>query len=530
MKSLKQLCILLSLSIVLQAFPAAGQISESNPDSRAYNHFTKGLMLEREGKLQEAVKEFQRALEYENNPTIWKALGDLYIFKLNSYELGADSYIRYLETNPNDQRAIDISLQIFIQLKRYGRAQKILMDLINKGNDLPRYYLILTDLYLKDKKVEDAQNTSVLYMKRTGQAQEACSQIADAFLANSMVIEGLEFYRDYVADNPEEDNAELIVGRFEEARKNYQAAESAYLSVLRKNPLAHLARARLANLYITSGRIEASTKLYDGIEFDDPTEVPVKIEVCRQLSTQEDPPWQQIETLMESVKNKLGVTKDVFYYLGIAQLQQNKTEAAVENLREGYIQAPSDINILFMLANAQYAHKLYDDALDTTIKAIAQIPNSKQLYDLKGLIYDKKGDLEKAVESYETGLAIELVEGQGNEENAALYNNYSYLLSQRGVRLEKALEMVKKALMIDPENSSYLDTIGWVYFKLGRLDEAYEFIKQSLEKDETSAEVNDHMGDIYFEKGDLDKAREYWRKAIELDSSLVEVKAKLEKK
>ncbi|MCP4727537.1 MAG: tetratricopeptide repeat protein [bacterium] len=530
MRLLKNITIIILLFLVLPAAPGYTQISESNPDTRAYEHFTRGMMLEREGRLQEAVREFQSALEYENNHTIWKALGDLYIFKLRNYELGADSYVRFLEENPFDERTIDISLQIFMQLKRYGRAQNLLMDLIKKGNDLPRYYLIMTDLYLKDKKSADAQNTAVLYMRRTGQAQEACSQIADTFISNNMVIEGVEFFKSYIDDNPQDDNVGLILGRLEEARGNNTSAERAYLSVLRKNTLAHLARARLANLYLTSGRRDAAIELYNGIDFDDPTEIPVKIEVCRQMMGGEDPPWAQIEEMMKSVKNRQDVSKDVFYFLGVSQIQLNKLEEALENLREGYVLAPDDINIVFWLAQAEYALKLYNDALITVKKAIEMIPGSKDLFGLQGLIYDKLGDLDKAVESYETGLALDLVEGQGNDADASLYNNYSYLLSQRGIRLETALEMVRQALVTDPENSNYLDTLGWVYFKMGRLEEALEYTQKSLDQNDESAEVYDHMGDIYFQKEDVNKAREYWQKAVDLDSTLVEVKAKLEKK
>ena len=61
-------------------------------------------------------------------------------------------------------------------------------------------------------------------------------------------------------------------------------------------------------------------------------------------------------------------------------------------------------------------------------------------------------------------------------------NNYSYTLAERGERLELALEMAKKAIEQEPDNPSYLDTIGRVYFKLGNYEKAREYISKAVEK------------------------------------------------
>ncbi len=74
---------------------------------------------------------------------------------------------------------------------------------------------------------------------------------------------------------------------------------------------------------------------------------------------------------------------------------------------------------------------------------------------------------------------------------------------------------MKKALDREPDNASYLDTIGWIYYQLGEYEEAREFILQALEQDSTNAEVLDHMGDIYSKLGEVQKAREYYRRALE---------------
>jgi tetratricopeptide (TPR) repeat protein len=88
--------------------------------------------------------------------------------------------------------------------------------------------------------------------------------------------------------------------------------------------------------------------------------------------------------------------------------------------------------------------------------------------------------------------------------------------------------MSKISLEQEPDNASYLDTYGWICFKLGDYDDAILYIKKSLSKNGSSAVVNDHLGDAYYAKGDNDNAVIYWNKALELSPNSTEIKKKIE--
>ena len=76
--------------------------------------------------------------------------------------------------------------------------------------------------------------------------------------------------------------------------------------------------------------------------------------------------------------------------------------------------------------------------------------------------------------------------------------------------------MAKKAVTLEPENSSFQDTYGWVLFKLGKYTEAEPWIKKALnDKEGVSAEVLEHYGDVMYKLGNISKAEEYWIKAKE---------------
>jgi len=70
-----------------------------------------------------------------------------------------------------------------------------------------------------------------------------------------------------------------------------------------------------------------------------------------------------------------------------------------------------------------------------------------------------------------------------------------------------------------PKNPAYLDTIGWIYYKLGDYEQAEKYIKSSVEIRQNSAVVLEHLGDVYWKLGSPGKAQEYWLKSLELDNN-----------
>jgi tetratricopeptide (TPR) repeat protein len=90
------------------------------------------------------------------------------------------------------------------------------------------------------------------------------------------------------------------------------------------------------------------------------------------------------------------------------------------------------------------------------------------------------------------------------------------MLADRNVRLNEALEMIKKALEQEPENGAYLDSLGWVYFRLGRLDEAEDYLKRAAAKSPKDPTVNDHLGDVYLKKSNLKEAVAQWELALKM--------------
>lgn len=123
------------------------------------------------------------------------------------------------------------------------------------------------------------------------------------------------------------------------------------------------------------------------------------------------------------------------------------------------------------------------------------------------------------------------------ENNPGIYsiaaNNLGYFLVERNERLEEALKLIQQAVDYSPNNSSYLDSLGWAYFKLGKLALAEENLQKALQFDPSSATILDHLGDVYQKRGKTELAKQMWQKALTLSSDseqITQIKAKLAKK
>lgn len=108
--------------------------------------------------------------------------------------------------------------------------------------------------------------------------------------------------------------------------------------------------------------------------------------------------------------------------------------------------------------------------------------------------------------------------------NPIALNNLGYFLIERNVRLQEAKTMIEQAVKADPTNPSYLDSLGWAYFKLGDYASAEKHLKEAARFDPTSATIQEHLGDVYDKQKKSDLARSAWERSVKLASDPADIK------
>ena len=197
---------------------------------------------------------------------------------------------------------------------------------------------------------------------------------------------------------------------------------------------------------------------------------------------------------------------------GINYIQMDSLARATHNFEQALQKFPEDPEINYYLGTLCSRQQKFQQAIKYLAKSDEVEPENVQTLLALAAAYDEVREYSRSEEIY-----AKLVKLEAN--SPIVLNNYAYHLSVMGVRLNEALEMVKKALQADEDNAPYLDTLGWIYYQLGDYQNARTYIEKSLALRTDSAEVMEHLGDVYLKLGDRTTAEQYWRRALDSDES-----------
>ena len=222
----------------------------------------------------------------------------------------------------------------------------------------------------------------------------------------------------------------------------------------------------------------------------------------------------------DKVTKVAGWNAEAWWYLGSILFDKKDFNQAVSVLEKARQIVPNDGGINFLLGYGYTRVDRNEDAVAPLQRAIEINPKDINALSSLASTYDALKRYTESDKTFEAALKVDSV-------NAMVLNNYAYSLAERGEQLDRAFVMSKESLAKDSANGSYLDTFGWIYFKLGNYTEAEKYVKQAIDAGEVSAVVYEHLGDIYSKLSQFDKAKEYWAKALERDSKNAQLKEKL---
>jgi tetratricopeptide (TPR) repeat protein len=182
-----------------------------------------------------------------------------------------------------------------------------------------------------------------------------------------------------------------------------------------------------------------------------------------------------------------------------------------ETLLKSLLSGKGDRDIWIALAQVYEKSKNWPSmshAIDEAGKLSESQEDKENVTFLRGAMYERMKEFDRAEAEFRAVLKT-------NPNNASALNYLGYMLADRNVRLNEALEMIHKAVEQEPSNGAFLDSLGWVYFRLNKLEEAEESLRSSLRQyGGRDATVYDHLGDVCNSRNNLKEAVKQWEQAL----------------
>jgi tetratricopeptide (TPR) repeat protein len=400
--------------------------------------------------------------------------------------------------------------RVYLQQKRPQEALKVLDEAARQEGVSAGFLVDLAELLAgtmpaKSLAAEEVKPRVVAALERAAKLKPdqplVIHKMAEAYRAVGELAKATELYQDLL--------------------KNYPLPNPALAPVLRE---------QLMQLYLRSGDREQAAEQLRAILRDNPTN-PQAYYLLGNLAFDQTNYTEAASNFAKALMFNPNL-EPVYYDLARLQLALNKPEDALETLKRARARFKAGYFLEFFTGVAQAARKQYAEAVRsyTAAEVCAKANDASVLthffYFQFGAAYERSGDYAEAERQFRKCL-------EKSADFAEALNYLGYMWADHGVKLEEAHTLIAKAVQQEPKNAAYLDSLGWVLFKLKRTDEALKYLLQAVENAEKpDPTLLDHLGDIYTALGRVQEARSAWRKALDAeptdDTQKREIKQKLE--
>jgi len=550
--------------ILLIFFPFGLSFSQQKPledkvtkNEKAIYYFIEGKTLELKNNYIQAVENFRTALKYDKAPGIYHALAEVY-FKLSKNDEALIEIINALKLNPDYPNYLETLANIYIARKDFGKAANTYEKILALDSTYTYGLYSLARLY---QELNMPAKSIVIYemiTNKLGYDFDVLNKMYDIYINYRDYTKASEVLQNILTIDPFNLEIKKLLASLYLKNNQSEEAKKVYEEVFILNPDDKAVQTELVKIYFKQNESDKAFEnfgrmlgkdslgfwekvqigeLYYNLISQDRSSMEIAENIFSMLSSDYPDHWipyyylGAIDLLNKNESDYKGnfskaieyadTSREVYVNVGFLYYQEGEISDALSTLNNGLNRFPEDYRLNYIKGLSLQRGNKEIDAIPFFEKAIALNPNDIGILSTLALAYDNLGNYSKSEEMYERALRLD-------PQNALVLNNYAYNLSERNVNLERALSMAKTALGKEAGNASYLDTIGWIYFKLKNYKLAKNFIEKSLAINGNSAVVLEHLGDVYNAMKDNSNAVKYWQLSIEKNPANKSLKEKIE--
>lgn len=501
--------------------------------------------------LERAIREFEEIVRIDpSGREGYLMLGQLYRVNDNP-EKAEQIYKKFLGIEPGSEDGVIALASLAMDANHNAQAIEILNDFLKKQPAADRALETLGDAYTNLGETSGAADA---YKRATAlnDDPELRNKLADALYEDNQLEEAASVYEKVLAEDAS--NAAVLQRLAQIYRRQMKYADARDLlgRALRRNPTNVLLRFDLALVDRDEGKFDESVQGFESLLKD--TEKAsynqeekrrralfyTQIGIIRSLQTRFDDAiasFNNVRTLSDpSDRSRVDLMIADIYKdarnidkaeatlrtamesspasreLQIAYADilasRGRTEESLQILQKLAGGQTPDLDLVSAIIGVYEQARRFTDAQGTLDAAAKNFPGEKHIHFLQGALYERQDKIAEAEQAFRKALEFD-------KNNPSVLNYLGYMLADNGMKLEEALAMVKKAVDTDPINGAFLDSLGWVYFKMNRMDLAEQFLKRAVAFAATNATMYDHLGDLYYKIGRFQEAQASWTKGLQ---------------
>ncbi|PYL04420.1 MAG: hypothetical protein DME31_03650 [Verrucomicrobia bacterium] len=509
----------------------------------ALSHFVEGMAFEENGEMDRALEVYRKVLNVDpgqaqlaarvaglliqqddfpqaidvlkdaikanpNNAEPYQQLAFIYLKYLKRTDQAIDYANRAIALNPENAEGYQRLVEIEVAAGQEKKALEVLDRAAKVRSNDPGFWMRLGKLYMailfksdSQPKPDELKRTNEIFKKaaeHAGDDPAVLKEIADYYAASQQLKEAIPLYLRVLELQPDDANArEKLATGFILTNQRGKAVEMLE-QIIQEHPEKYQSYDLLAQVLDDEARSlqranrleEAKAKFakvaanYEQSLLINPNHPSTYLHLAELLLGPSRDADRAVKLLMEARRRFPGAP-EIVYYLAIAQREAKQSQQAVATFEEALHEAQLD----------------EDD----------EVINAKFYFNY-GAAAEQAGLYEKAADLLRKSIALDPA------NSAEAYNYIGYMWADHNMHLDEAEAMIKRALESEPNNASYLDSLGWVEFRKGKFDQALSDLlraAKTVERDDPV--VFEHIGDTYLKLNRVREALDAWQKALALD-------------
>jgi len=471
------------------------------------------------GEPEKALKMYKAALEHEpQNIRARLVLANFYLGN-GEYEDAKREIETVLKVNPGFSQARLMKVRLLIALGEYDRAIS-LCDTYLAENPVSGDLAYLKGVAFAGKNdLADAEKAFRRAIRFSPGNISARLQLAKLYLNNGQQEKAQRVNQDLLRFIQEHTNTVVNLGGTRLSREPGIKSIESFASLVSASYFYSFGEPRTERVKRLMEKYDQTIEGFEQALRQDPSRTGVFENIVLLYVAKKD-----YEKALERCDKRI---RELAVMPGLSQALRRRHEAAAYDLKGGVYMLmgqlanarlsfrkavstdPDFLKPYYALARLCIIEKDIDGAISQYRAILAKNPNLAGPHMLLGVLYKMKGDLKQAEAHYKTALSID----SGLAQAA---NNLAYLLSGIPDRLDEALQFALKAMDIAKDDPYIRDTLGWIYYRMGRCNDARKELQQAAAAIPDSATVNYHLGMVYKCNGELYKASAFLDRALSI--------------